>query len=635
MRPLALAAAIAVSLSSTQDPQPPVFRSGVDLVTVDAVVLDRDGRPVTDLTAADFIVTATKKRRKVISAEFVRVAEASAPAAVAAGVEAIPQASSNAARSEGRSFVIVVDVDGIQTGGGRTAMRGIADFVSTLHADDRVGVVALPSGRPRVDLTTNRGAVRTALESIAGASQGREALMTLGEAAAIEHRDKNVLADWLIRCEQQRGQRCDPADAPVIADTVMAQARYRSRNLLDALRALAVAMAPLQGLKTILLVSEGMLRDREVIGDLVRFGEAAAAARVMLYALVLDTPRTQSTDGMGPSPDRRLDTDLMTNGMSDAALAAGGEMFHISATPVHVLNRIDAQLTGYYLLSFESDPGDVGDKRRTLTVKVSRPNLTVHARPDFAMPARARPAPGAAPDLRARVGELVRWSVPIGEVPIEMATFAAAPASETARRTVIIAAELPPGVRPAAVGFEIFDERGTPVADSFDAAPEVTSVATATTYVSGATLGPGRYRLKCGVVLTDGRRGSIEHLFAIEPASSGQLRLSDILLGDEDAAGFRPLVRLPAGTAPIVVRVELQATAAEAFAGKSVVLDVVRQGETTPLASAAMQFETTDDPLKRMATAKLTPGTLAAGDYLLQARVQGSTERASRLVRKR
>ena len=33
---------------------PPVFRGGIDLVQVDVSVLDRDHRPVRDLTAADF-----------------------------------------------------------------------------------------------------------------------------------------------------------------------------------------------------------------------------------------------------------------------------------------------------------------------------------------------------------------------------------------------------------------------------------------------------------------------------------------------------------------------------------------------------------------------------------------------------
>src|SRR5262245_14601911 len=37
-----------------QQIQPPTFRSGTNLVQIDAIVDDRDGQPVTDLTAEDF-----------------------------------------------------------------------------------------------------------------------------------------------------------------------------------------------------------------------------------------------------------------------------------------------------------------------------------------------------------------------------------------------------------------------------------------------------------------------------------------------------------------------------------------------------------------------------------------------------
>ena len=41
--------------------QPPVFRSGVNLVTVDVLVLDKAGRPIPELKAEDFTVTVDGK----------------------------------------------------------------------------------------------------------------------------------------------------------------------------------------------------------------------------------------------------------------------------------------------------------------------------------------------------------------------------------------------------------------------------------------------------------------------------------------------------------------------------------------------------------------------------------------------
>ncbi|HEX7138238.1 MAG TPA: hypothetical protein VF219_10340, partial [Vicinamibacterales bacterium] len=45
---------LALLSSALQQTQPPTFRTGTNLVQIDAVVTDRDGEPVTDLTVDDF-----------------------------------------------------------------------------------------------------------------------------------------------------------------------------------------------------------------------------------------------------------------------------------------------------------------------------------------------------------------------------------------------------------------------------------------------------------------------------------------------------------------------------------------------------------------------------------------------------
>ena len=65
-RMLAVAAFVACGgllLSAQQDSQgqPPTFRTGVELVTVDVSVLDRQGLPLRDLTPADFMVSVARQ----------------------------------------------------------------------------------------------------------------------------------------------------------------------------------------------------------------------------------------------------------------------------------------------------------------------------------------------------------------------------------------------------------------------------------------------------------------------------------------------------------------------------------------------------------------------------------------------
>ena len=75
MRALAVALWMAM-LAASQAPQPPraTFKSAVDLVPVDVSVVDRNGRPVPDLTAQDFTLLVDGKPRQIASAEFISIA---------------------------------------------------------------------------------------------------------------------------------------------------------------------------------------------------------------------------------------------------------------------------------------------------------------------------------------------------------------------------------------------------------------------------------------------------------------------------------------------------------------------------------------------------------------------------------
>ena len=53
---LALGSSVLAADGQVVATQPPVFSAGVEVVRLDVIVLDRDGRPVTGLTAADFAV---------------------------------------------------------------------------------------------------------------------------------------------------------------------------------------------------------------------------------------------------------------------------------------------------------------------------------------------------------------------------------------------------------------------------------------------------------------------------------------------------------------------------------------------------------------------------------------------------
>jgi hypothetical protein len=62
------------------EPAPPVFGVDVDVVAVDAAVVDGSGRPVADLLPQDFRVSVGGRPRRVVSAEFLAMEAPAEPA---------------------------------------------------------------------------------------------------------------------------------------------------------------------------------------------------------------------------------------------------------------------------------------------------------------------------------------------------------------------------------------------------------------------------------------------------------------------------------------------------------------------------------------------------------------------------
>ena len=137
--------AVGVSLTTAAQQQPrPAFRSGIDLLTVQASVLDKDGRPVRDLQASDFIVTVNGQPRKVVFARF-NGTDATGVYARSSGTA--PAAPAIAAVAPSGSLVMfVVDRDTIRTGSEKAIFATGMTVLDALSPADAVGLVGLPTG---------------------------------------------------------------------------------------------------------------------------------------------------------------------------------------------------------------------------------------------------------------------------------------------------------------------------------------------------------------------------------------------------------------------------------------------------------------------------------------------------------
>src|SRR5262245_49438601 len=118
--PLSLALASCLALPAAIVSQQTVFRSGVDLVTVDVSVVDGKGTPVQGIRADRFNVRVDGLQRRVVWAEYVPYhPTAEAP------VQSSVHFSSNESARPGRLILVAVDQMHIRRVEGLAALRAV------------------------------------------------------------------------------------------------------------------------------------------------------------------------------------------------------------------------------------------------------------------------------------------------------------------------------------------------------------------------------------------------------------------------------------------------------------------------------------------------------------------------------
>src|SRR5215218_2237496 len=182
-------------LAQQQPPpsQPPTFRSGVELVTVDVGVVDRQGLPLRGLNTGDFTVTVAGQPRKVVSAEFVdSLAETSRGNLRRSSYDSL--ISTNEGAAVGRLFVFAVDQGTLEAGNVRHVGQAASRFLATLSFADRSALMLLPSG-PNVNFTWAHDKVRDGLAKVIGQATHDSSwdFGSLSEAREISNRSVTAL----------------------------------------------------------------------------------------------------------------------------------------------------------------------------------------------------------------------------------------------------------------------------------------------------------------------------------------------------------------------------------------------------------------------------------------------------------
>jgi VWFA-related protein len=406
-----------------QQPSPPpqseddeeVVRITTNLVQVDAVVTDNDGRHVTDLRPEEFEILEEGKRQEITSFSYVNLesrtpARTDVPEAPRAekGAPPPPPARPNASRAR-RTVALVVDDLSLPYENVHYVRRALKKYVDEqLQDGDLSAVLRVSSGVGVLQqFTADKRLLDAAVERVRWSPRSR------GEANPIN----NVLA---ADGGSAGGESGVDAEKAVTVDEIHSE--FSVGDTISALNYVVRGFQSIPGRKAVVLFTQdlpilngfGATSNLERLRHLI---DLANRSSVVFY--VIDTRGVQPLDetaaeagqklrlgsqvavgGLAGQGSRRVDAGMQTltgkasaihksqDGMDFLAKQTGGIFFKNQNNFNRGLERVLEDQRGYYLIGYRPDestfdPRTGQHKFRNLKVNVKRPGVTVRSRTGF------------------------------------------------------------------------------------------------------------------------------------------------------------------------------------------------------------------------------------------------------------
>ena len=535
-----LCGCLSVAAQQQQPPPPkPSFQASVEVTSLDVTVVDDRGKPLQNLTPEDFVVRIDGAQRRVVSAEWIPL---SSPAPAAAAPPPPDGYSTNDSATGGRLIVMGIDQPNIRFGGAMAIAKAANAFIDHLAPSDRVAVAGFGIGAPGTAFTADREKVKRAIGRMVGQRQMGRSIdvghnIALVEAQMIDKGDRSTLEAVQSRecqsigaspgaIEMCRGQV--ELEAHSLAQDVNREADQTIQTLRDLFAGLRLIDAP----KTLILISEGFVMNDEAM--IIDLGRMAAEARTSLYALKLDNQMFEIADARAPV-NPFADRLARSEGLELLAGAARGTLFTVTGTGAPLFERIESELSGYYLLGVESDPKDKDGRSHGIKVDVPRRGAIVRSRRQALNTLADVRAARAARSPRTAVAAALASPLVTSALPLRVASFALQ-GPERDKVQLLIHADVGTDYsasKTVSVGYVITDRDGRLVdnrAADMRLLPVMTGVPSALQYTAGASLAPGDYTLKLAAVEGD-RVGTVEHVIHAALPSAGPLTLSELMVG--------------------------------------------------------------------------------------------------------
>jgi VWFA-related protein len=636
--------------ASAQSP-PIQFGVKTELVLVDVSVTDGESRPITDLTVADFDLEVNGQPRPIASAQYISTLPAG---------EAVPgqpgEPTSNEAPTSGRLMLFVVDDGHIRVGGSQGIIRTSEMLLDQLSPGDLVGVARLPSGVGSVEFTADRRRVREALRRPAGTPTQATGMseIQISEAYALETGDQDTWQRAVAReCSGFSDLGLESCADALEVDARMAinEANARAVQTLRYLDVLFTRLARLDTPVNVIMISEGLFLGRAPL-SLIEVSRRAAEARVTLHIVrPSQSLMADATRASAPGLSYSMDDYLMREGLEQLAGQTRGRLLQVAAgTGASLFERLNRELSGYYLIGFEPTDEDRTGRQRRIRVQVRRRGLSVRWRPTFALARETADAPGAtttsatnggrtrAPEQVVR--DLLSFPLPDRGLPMRVATFNTADGVDP-RLRVIISAEIgEPAREPAewSIGILVLDKNDKTAAGNVSRmilAPATPRAASPRLLQTTVMLEPGEYTLRLAAMDDEGRTGSVHHTIrAGLTRTSGRQEISDLLIAPQpmppDPARLMPAPLVDTESISFQLSVAGQSNAQ--LANTSVSVQIAETETGPPLASVELPLALREGSVRTYG-GLVRMGLVPPGQYIARAVVTAPGQAEARVMR--
>lgn len=436
-----------ILLARGQEPQR--FRSGVDVVEVAVLARDGAGRLVTDLVRGDITILENGAPQEIVAFERVSL-PTFRPASSRPTEEPARDVTTNEAIAQARVFVLVLDALHVAPARNLAVRQHARRFIEQYIGPGDLAAVISPGGAAAAteDFTNDKARLFAAVDSFVG---------TKLRSATLERAEEKRMADF--SGIQMHGGK-DPSDS---------ERANRVYSLTSTLEALARHLDRIEGRrKALLLFSEGVEYDTsdimgvaqrdasEVMRAMGRAVDALMRTNVAMYTIdprllgsvqgdLIEAPLYEARPGAPDQLSERgigAEQDASIRSLRDLAQATGGFLASDKGL-ARAFAQIAEESSDYYILGYTPQKAAKPGETRTITVRTSRPGVTITARKGYRMPApvhQAVASQSAVPSMPTGVPGRSRREV--SHLPL-VETVAPAAAGVASELPALLASPLP------------------------------------------------------------------------------------------------------------------------------------------------------------------------------------------------